>query len=178
MKGTGCWLYRHTTRARRCLHARWEGSSGPAPPARPCADHPSPRRHLGMCSTAQLPPTLECAASLFPHRGPGARGRKISAWHPTKAPRGGSHTTATSWSAGIWQGQASSCSGMCRDNQGSGSMEVAKAAGNLILEWNGNGQSRWKSHLGVATAARRPSSSTVTPGHPPARKRDEVPRNP
>lgn len=33
-------------------------------------------------------------------------------------------------------------------------------------------------HLGVVMVARRPSSSVVTPGHVPARKRDEVPRHP
>lgn len=117
----------------------------PSQPAGGCGDVQSApaASHLGML----LLPSLPRAGAQ-----PGARGRKISAWQPTKAPRGGSHTTATSRSAGIWQGQASSCSGMCRDNQGSGS------------------QSCWKSHLGVAVAARRPSSSTVTPGHPPARK--------
>lgn len=33
-------------------------------------------------------------------------------------------------------------------------------------------------HLGAAIAAKRPSSSAVTPGHPAARKKDEVPRHP
>lgn len=96
----------------------------PSQPAGGCGDVQSApaASHLGML----LLPSLPRAGAQ-----PGARGRKISAWQPTKAPRGGSHTTATSRSAGIWQGQASSCSGMCRDNQGSGS------------------QSCWKSHLGV-----------------------------
>lgn len=155
-KATGCWLYKHTTEGTGCLHARWEGSARPFPsPHGPCADHPILLWDVGMCSTPgpqhSCFPPWNAAASLPPRARarPGARGRKISAWHPTKAPRGGSRTTATSRSARIWQGQAS-CAEAIRHRDLGGSkwsklleipfrsrMEVAKAAG--IPSWSGNG---------------------------------------
>lgn len=141
-------------------------------PAQPCAAQPCPSRCLWDVDraqpSAQLPPTLECRC-FPPPRGRGLgtehRGGKSRLGTRLKRLGGGSHRTATSRSARVWQGQASCGFGMCRGNQAQGSvrMEVVKAVG--IPSRSSDGGQETELLL-------------VTPGHPPARRRDEVPGHP